>query len=38
LCYNCGKNLNEGACDCDKQQADPRWQPLIELKKKMNIN
>jgi len=38
LCYTCGKNLNDGACDCEKQQADPRWQPLIELKKKMNIN
>jgi len=38
LCYNCGKNLNEETCDCEKQQADPRWQPLIELKKKLNIN
>jgi uncharacterized protein len=38
LCYTCGKNLNEGLCDCEEQQADPRWQPLVDLKKKMNIN
>jgi DUF177 domain-containing protein len=38
LCYTCGKNLNEGSCDCEKQHADPRWQPLVDLKKKMNFN
>jgi uncharacterized protein len=38
LCYTCGKNLNTGACDCNKQKIDARWQPLVELKKKMNFN
>lgn len=38
LCYNCGKNLNQEDCECNKQQVDTRWQPLIELKKKMNFN
>ena len=38
LCYTCGKNLNEGLCNCERQQEDPRWQPLIDLKKKMNFN
>ena len=37
LCYTCGKNLNEDPCDCGKQ-ADPRWQPLVDLKKKMDFN
>ena len=30
LCPQCGKNLNEGACDC-KKQIDPRWAALSEL-------
>jgi len=38
LCYNCGKNLNEGECDCEKTNIDIRWQPLIELKKRLNTN
>lgn len=38
LCYHCGKNLNEGDCNCDKDKIDPRWQPLAEIKKKMNLN
>jgi len=38
LCYKCGKNLNEGECDCEKTNIDIRWQPLIELKKRLNTN
>jgi uncharacterized protein len=38
LCYKCGKNLNEGECDCEQTNIDSRWQPLIELKKRFNIN
>lgn len=28
LCPNCGHNLNQGACDCPSQEADPRWSGL----------
>jgi uncharacterized protein len=31
LCQECGKNLNEGPCDCDTSKIDPRWAKLIEL-------
>lgn len=30
LCPKCGKNLNEGDCDCDRKEIDPR---LAVLKK-----
>lgn len=36
LCYNCGKDLNEGECGCERSKADSRWLPLIELKEKLN--
>jgi len=32
LCPQCGTNLNEGACDCTKDEADPRWDVLRALK------
>jgi len=38
LCYRCGKNLNYGSCNCETQQVDLRWRPLVELKNKMNFN
>lgn len=38
LCYNCGKNLNNGSCSCETQQVDLRWRPLVELKNKMDFN
>ena len=38
LCYKCGKDLNEGSCDCEKNQVEAKWLPLIELKNKLNIN
>ncbi|OGQ88503.1 MAG: hypothetical protein A2289_14620 [Deltaproteobacteria bacterium RIFOXYA12_FULL_58_15] len=31
LCPNCGKNLNEGACQC-APRADLRWEALRQLK------
>lgn len=31
LCYKCGKNLNEGSCDCEKSEPDPRFEKLREL-------
>ncbi|MEJ2506006.1 MAG: DUF177 domain-containing protein [Ignavibacteriaceae bacterium] len=38
LCYKCGKDLNEGKCDCPEQEIDERWKPLLELKNKINKN
>jgi uncharacterized protein len=34
LCYKCGKNLNDGLCDCESRQVNTKWQPLLELKKR----
>jgi uncharacterized protein len=30
LCPTCGKNLNEGPCDC-RPEPDPRWSALLGL-------
>jgi len=30
LCQRCGRNLNEGPCEC-KPEADPRWEALQNL-------
>jgi len=30
LCQRCGKNLNEGPCEC-RPEGDPRWAALQEL-------
>ena len=38
LCTKCGKDLNEGNCSCEPNEIDSRWQPLLELKKKINTN
>ena len=35
LCSKCGKNLNEGQCDCDHTEFDPRLEPLRKLLEKM---
>jgi uncharacterized protein len=32
LCYSCGKNLNEDNCECNKDEIDVRWKPLMKLK------
>lgn len=31
LCQNCGKNLNEGDCSCNKTAVDPRLEILKQL-------
>ena len=31
ICPHCGANLNEGRCDCETEQVDPRLAPLREL-------
>lgn len=31
LCQQCGHNLNEGDCDCNKQKVDPRLEILKQL-------
>lgn len=31
LCPKCGKNLNEGDCDCPKREIDPRFAALADL-------
>ncbi len=33
ICAKCGKNLNEGECDCPKKEIDPRLSALAELLK-----
>ena len=31
LCQRCGKNLNEGKCNCPEKEIDPRLAPLQKL-------
>jgi len=31
LCAECGQDLNDGVCDCDKQEIDPRLAVLRDL-------
>ena len=31
ICPKCGKNLNEGKCDCPEKEIDPRLSALAEL-------
>ncbi len=31
LCITCGINLNEGECECDLTQRDPRWGALLDM-------
>jgi uncharacterized protein len=35
LCQRCGKNLNEGECDCPKREIDPRLAPLAKILERM---
>lgn len=35
LCQRCGKNLNEGECDCTDNEIDPRLAPLQKLLEEM---
>lgn len=32
LCPTCGRDLNEGACDCTPAPTDPRWAVLDQLR------
>ncbi len=36
ICFKCGKNLNEGECNCVKKEIDPRLAVLAELLKDQN--
>lgn len=36
ICFKCGKNLNEGKCNCDQKEIDPRLAVLAELLKDKN--
>jgi uncharacterized protein len=36
LCPTCGKNLNEGPCDCEHEDIDPRLSALKALRDSMN--
>ncbi|MDP2917015.1 MAG: DUF177 domain-containing protein [Dehalococcoidia bacterium] len=33
LCAQCGRDLNQGTCDCPQPGVDKRWSKLAELKK-----
>jgi uncharacterized protein len=36
LCAQCGRDLNEGACDCVADDVDPRWAELASIKDKLS--
>lgn len=38
LCYKCGTDLNKSQCNCNTDETDPRWKPLLEIKEKLNFN
>lgn len=31
ICYQCGRNLNYGACDCKEEPRDPRMAAILDL-------
>ena len=31
ICMHCGSNLNEGSCDCDKTELDPRMSAIRDI-------
>ncbi len=35
LCPHCGTNLNDGACDCEEDRTDPRWDALREVAERL---
>ena len=35
LCQRCGKNLNDGKCDCVEKEIDPRLAPLQKILEQM---
>ena len=34
ICPQCGKDLNQGDCDCEKVEIDPRWEALKVLQER----
>jgi uncharacterized protein len=36
LCQTCGKNLNQGQCDCPTEEIDPRWSALAKIASRKN--
>ena len=36
LCPVCGQDLNIKECECPKGKMDPRWEPLLKIKKLNN--
>ena len=36
LCSSCGVNLNSNECNCSNEVIDPKWEPLLKLKNKLN--
>lgn len=36
LCSHCGKDLNEGDCNCGEETINPVWEPLLKLKGKLD--
>ena len=35
LCPQCGKNLNQEQCSCSKEQEDPRWAALKDVRSRL---
>jgi DUF177 domain-containing protein len=35
LCPHCGRNLNQGTCDCREERTDPRWDALKQVRDKL---
>ena len=35
MCARCGRDLNDGACDCADDSTDPRWAALDEVRAKL---
>lgn len=35
MCARCGRDLNEGACDCTEDTSDPRWAALDQVRAKL---
>lgn len=35
LCAHCGRNRNEGDCDCTEEEFDPRWAALDEVRARL---
>jgi uncharacterized protein len=37
LCPHCGKNRNLETCDCESVLLDPRLEPLLKIKNRINL-